>query len=169
MKKLLITASLIVATASPALAQKQAVATITSVEPNYRTVTYNVPKTECEVIEVPIYGNGSKELDTEGAIVGGIIGGIIGNQVGKGSGKEAATGVGALAGAIIGGQKNKSNQVVGYRREQQCKEVMVRTTEKELKNYTIWYEWNGAVGKSFTYNNYSVGDRIPVNVTINAK
>ena len=169
MKKLLITTALLVATASPALANKQTMATITEVQANYRTVTYNVPRQECKTVEVPIYGNGSKELNTEGAIIGGIIGGVIGNQFGKGSGKEAATGVGALTGAIIGGQGKQSNEIVGYRREQQCKEVMIQNVQKELKNYTIWYEWNGAVGKSYTYNEYQVGDRIPVSVSITAK
>jgi len=38
-----------------------------------------------------------------------------------------------------------------------------------LKNYLIWYEWNGVTGRSYTFNQYSVGDRIPVSISINAK
>ena len=31
------------------------------------------------------------------------------------------------------------------------------------------YEWNGIRGKSYTYNNYRIGDQIPINVSISAK
>lgn len=142
-------------------------ATVTSVQTNYETVYRNVPQQQCRDVEVPVYGQGSG-VNTEGAIVGGIIGGILGNQVGGGSGKEAATGIGALTGAIIGG--NSGNRVVtGYRIERQCSEVMTREQQREIRNYTITYEWNGIRGQSYTYNQYRVGDRIPVTVSINAQ
>lgn len=171
MKHLLLTASLLVATATPALADRQAMATITSVEPNYRTVYMNVPRQQCRNVEVPIYGTIQREGNAaEGALAGMIIGGILGKGV---TGKDDGAAAGAVIGGLIGadkGAKGSTEQVVtGYRTERQCSEVMVREEQTEIKNYTIRYEWNGATGKSFTYNRYRVGDRIPVSVSINAK
>lgn len=142
-------------------------ATITSIQPNYETVYSNVPSTQCRDVEVPVFGQGNG-VNTEGAIIGGLLGGVVGNQFGGGSGKDAMTGIGAITGAIIGG--NSGNRVVtGYRVERQCTEVMTRQEQRQIRNYTITYQWNGVNGRSFTYNQYRVGDRIPVTVSINAQ
>jgi len=144
-------------------------ATVIGVDTNYVQVYTNVPTTECQNVEVPIYGNtGNGQFSNDGAIIGGIVGGLLGNTVGKGSGKEAATGVGALAGAIIGGKRNQPRTIVGYKLEQQCRTVNTQQVENRIKNYTITYEWNGVQAQSYTYNQYSVGDRIPVTISINA-
>lgn len=135
MKKLLTTA-LILATASPALADS----VNGTVREHYKTVIEQSPyRVEvCKDVKVPQKSG----LDTEGAIIGGIIGGVIGNQFGKGSGKEAATGVGALTGAIIGGGNNKPQ---GYRTERQC-QIETRYEEKKKTVYshsTIKFWANG--------------------------
>jgi uncharacterized protein YcfJ len=131
MKHLLITASLVVATASPALAETSNA----HVQDHYKTVIEQKPyKVEvCKNVNVP-YGS-KKELDTEGAIIGGIIGGVIGNQFGKGDGKEAMTGIGALSGAIIGGKKDAGPK--GYRTETQCHiETRYEETEREVYSHS---------------------------------
>ena len=66
-------------------------------------------------------------------------------------------------------KKGSQEQIIGYRQEQVCQNVTFYETQEELKNYTIRYEWRGIVGKTVTYNNYRVGDRIPVSVSIQAK
>jgi len=109
---------------------------VISIEDKYKVVTKRIPHNEytCETVEVPIYGQ--ERFDQGDAIVGGIIGGIIGNQIGKGSGRTAATGVGAIAGSIIGGKKDGS--VVGYRREEQCRNTVRYETEtKEVYSHSI--------------------------------
>ena len=166
MKKLLATAALI-GIASTAQAETR-YANITNVQPNYRTVYMNVPQQQCQNVEVPIYGTvqgGGNAV--EGALTGAIIGGILGEAIGGKNERNA----GAIFGAIVGGDKaaNGNRQVVtGYRTERQCSEVMVRQEQREIKNYTITYRWNGITAQSYTYNRYSVGDRIPVTVSINA-
>ena len=126
MKHLLITASLLVATATPALAETSKA----TVQDHYKTVIEQTPyKVEvCKNVQVPLKG----EMNTEGAILGGIIGGVIGNQFGKGDGKDAMTGIGALSGAIIGGQDKGPR---GYRTEQRC-EIQTRYEETQREVYS---------------------------------
>ena len=168
MKKLLATAAILgFATAAQA---ETRYANITRVEPNYQTVYMNVPRQQCENVEVPIYGTVRNQGNAgEGALLGMIIGGAIGDVVSGGKGD--ATAGGAIIGGIIGADRaqNGTREVVtGYRTERQCREVMVREQQREIKNYTITYRWNGISAQSYTYNRYSVGDRIPVTVSINA-
>ena len=165
MKKLLATVAM-VCFASTASANE--FATITKITPNYQNVSVPQYRTDCKIVEVPIYG-GRKQASTADAFVGAIIGGAIGNQFGGGSGKDAAAVLGAIVGADVANKKGGQNQIIGYRQEQVCNNVTFYETQEQLKNYTITYEWNGMQGRTVTYNNYRVGDRIPVNVSIQAK
>ena len=165
MKKLLATVAM-VCFASTASANE--FATITKITPNYQNVSVPQYRTDCKIVEVPIYG-GRKQASTADAFVGAIIGGAIGNQFGGGSGKDAATVLGAIVGADVANKKGSQEQIIGYRQEQVCQNVTFYETQEELKNYTIRYEWRGIVGKTVTYNKYRVGDRIPVDVTVRAK
>src|SRR6056300_2117366 len=95
MKKILL-ATAFALTASSALAETR-YATITSVEPRYQTTYQNVPTTQCQNVEVPVYGT----VQGGGASGGDVLTGmIIGGLIGKG-----ATGQdnGAAAGAVFGG------------------------------------------------------------------
>ena len=167
MKKLLATAA-IIGFATTAQAETR-YANITNVQPNYQTVYRNIPQQQCNDVEVPIYGTVQGQASTGDALAGAIIGGVIGNQFGGGSGKDAATVLGAIVGADMANKKGSSRQVItGYRVERQCGEVMIREQQREIKNYTITYRWKGVTGQSYTYNRYSVGDRIPVTISINA-
>jgi uncharacterized protein YcfJ len=168
MKKLLATAALVV-TAVPAAAETR-YATITSVQPNYETVYMNVPRQQCEMVEVPIYGTVTRQGNAgEGALAGMIIGGLLGKGV---TGDDGGAAAGAVIGGVIGADRSgtRTEQVVtGYERQRQCKEVMIREQQREIKNYTITYEWNNVTAHSYTYNRYRVGDSIPVTVSINAQ
>lgn len=141
MKKLLITSSLLVAMASPALANKTAVSEA-YIEDHYKTVISQTPYNVevCRDVQVPV--NSKKEFDANGAIIGGIVGGVIGNQFGKGDGKEAMTGIGAMTGAIIGGQKEGKPD---YRWERQCS-IETRYKEESKRVYshsTIRFSYEG--------------------------
>ena len=168
MKKLLATAALIV-TALPAAAETR-YATITNVQPNYQTVYMNVPKTQCQNVEVPIYGTVTRQGNAgEGALAGMIIGGILGKGV---TGKDDGAAAGAVIGGIIGADRAGTRQeqvITGYETQRQCSEVMVREQQREIKNYTITYRWNNITAQSYTFNRYRVGDNIPVTVSINAQ
>ena len=154
--------------ASTAVAETR-YATITQVTPNYQNIYQNVPRQQCEDVEVPIYGNVQNNGNAgEGALAGMIIGGILGKGV---TGDDGGAAAGAVIGGIIGADRaqNGSRRVItGYTTERQCREVMIREQVREIRNYTIRYRWNGINAQSYTYNRYSVGDRIPVTVSINA-
>lgn len=171
MNKLLATVAMIGSMSFAASASADEYATITSVNPNYQNVQVPRYRTDCRVNQVPIYGSVKNgQASTGDTILGAVIGGAIGNQIGNGSGKDAATILGAIIGADVANKKPRtSQQIIGYREEQTCNNVTYYETQQELKNYTIRYEWNGIVGKTVTYNNYRVGDRLPIRVSIQAK
>ena len=163
--KTLLTTAAIVTFATQAFAENYA--TITNVTPNYQEVTTNAPVTICNDVEVPIYGNTGGGASGADVLGGMIIGGLLGKGV---TGKDNGAAAGAVLGGIIAADNNQGKRgIVGYKREKQCYQENRYTTERQIKNYTIRYEMNGAVGKSYTYNTYNVGDRIPVNVSISAK
>mgnify|MGYP001582885530 FL=1 len=171
MNRLLATVAAIGVIGFATSASAEEYATITDVRANYQIVDVPRHRTDCRVNQVPIYGNVQQgQSSTSNTIVGAIIGGAIGNQVGGGKGKDAATILGAIIGADVANkQANGSNQIIGYREEQTCNNVTFYDKQEEIKNYTIRYEWNGIKGRTVTYNNYRVGDRIPIHVSINAK
>ena len=165
MKNLLATVAM-VTFATPALAET--FATITDIRPNYQEVTSNQPIRICNDVEVPIYGNTGGSGASGADVLGGmIIGGLLGKGV---TGKDNGAAAGAVLGGIIAADQNQGQRgIVGYKREKQCYTENRYTTERVIKNYTIRYEWRGFVGKSFTFDNYNVGDRVRINVSINAK
>ena len=167
MKKLLITTAVLFATATTAFATEYA--RITQIEPRYQTTYQNVPRTQCQDVEVPVYGT----VQGGGASGGDVLAGmIIGGLLGKGvTGKDDGAAAGAVLGGVIAADKgNQTRQVItGYTTERQCSEVMVRQEVNQIKDYRITFEWNGVYGSAYTYNNYSVGQRIPVEVNLRAK
>lgn len=167
MKQILLATALAVIT-STAQADTQT-ARIINVQPNYTNTQVQIPTTQCQDIQVPIYGTVQRQGNAgEGALAGMIIGGLIGDAA---NGRDGAA-AGAVIGGIIGANRaqNGTQQVVtGYRNERQCSQVMSTQTERQIRNYTITYEWNGVRGESYTYNRYRVGDRIPVTVNIVAQ
>ena len=167
MRNLLATVALISA-ASTASAETR-YAKITQIQPNYQTVYMNVPQQQCQDVQVPIYGTQKGNGATGGDVLGGmIIGGLLGKGV---TGKDNGAAAGAVLGGIIAADKGNQNRqvITGYRIERQCSDVMVNQQQREIKNYTITYYWNGITAQSYTFNQYRVGDKIPVTVSINAQ
>ena len=166
MKKLMITAAMLFATATSAFATEYA--RITEIQPRYQTVYQNIPRTQCQDVEVPIYGTVQGGGATGGDVLAGmIIGGILGKGV---TGKDDGAAAGAVLGGVIAADQNRSRQVItGYKTERQCSETMVREETRQIKDYLITFEWNGIYGSAYTYNNYYVGQRIPVEVSVRAK
>jgi uncharacterized protein YcfJ len=128
MKHVVATLSLVLATATPALAETSKA----TIRDHFKTVIEQTPyKVEvCKDVKV----QQKSGLDTEGAIIGGIIGGVVGNQFGKGDGKEAMTGIGALTGAIIGGQ-DKGPKTYGTQRQCQI-ETRYEETQREVYSHS---------------------------------
>ena len=114
------------------------------------TVTTQMPitRTKCQNVEVPIYGNVQTQGNAAGgALAGMIIGGLIGKGVG---GDDSGAAAGAVLGGIIGADQGSRPQtqqrIVGYRFEEQCKEISSGYTDQKVKRYshsTIRFYLNG--------------------------
>jgi uncharacterized protein YcfJ len=164
--KLLTTAAVVALTASASFAETVR-ATITGIQPNYVTEQVEVIDRRCQNIEVPVYGR----VQGGGASGGDVLAGmIIGGLLGKGiTNKDNGAAAGAVLGGVIAADKNQSKQVItGYRTERQCFDTVQYQPQQVFKNNYITFEWNGIQGSAYTYNNYSVGQSIPVTVTIRA-
>jgi uncharacterized protein YcfJ len=126
----LLLSSAVIALATQASAQNVN-ATITD---HFRNESISTPirANECVNVDVPIYGQ--KPASTGDAVAGAIIGGLIGNQFGEGKGKDAMTVLGAIAGADAA-SRNTRNQIIGYRTERQCSEV-IRYKDETVRRYS---------------------------------
>jgi len=168
MKKLYTILILIVAGCHPVNAS-EILATIVNIEPNYYWEKSNQPVETCENVQVPIYGNVQGQGASGGDVLSGaILGGILGKAL---TGEDNAAAFGAIVGAMGAAENKKqgSQKIIGYQTQKQCGVFYQEESIRKIKNYRITYEWMGIRGNSYTYNNYSIGARIPVNVSINAK
>jgi uncharacterized protein YcfJ len=140
-------------------------ARITYVEPRYETVTEYRVSTQCQNIEVPIYGTVQSGGATGGDVLAGM---IIGGLLGKGiTGDDQGAAAGAVMGGVIAADNGGRQQVItGYRMERQCSEVSVPTQTRQIRDYLIRFEYNGLTGSAYTYNQYRVGDYISATTSI---
>ena len=143
-------------------------ARVVQIEENYETVTEYSPIKVCRDEEIPIYGNINRNTDNSGnVLLGMILGGVSGKVI---TGEDGGAAVGAIAGGLIGANNNNSNnQIVGFRTVKTCSMRQKEVNSTQLKNYRITYDFHGALGTSYSYNSYLVGDKIAVNVNVIAK
>ena len=143
-------------------------ARVVQIEENYETITEYSPIKICRDEEVPIYGNTNQNNNNSGnVLLGMILGGVSGKVI---TGEDGGAAVGAIAGGLIGANNNNSgNQVIGFRTVQTCTMEKKEVNSTRLKNYRITYDFHGALGTSYSYNSYLVGDKIPVNVNVIAR
>lgn len=174
-KKLAIAATAILV-ASAASAESTAYATVTKVVPNYTNGGSSTQAYQsCKIVSVPVTRTETvREGGSagEGALAGMIIGGILGNAA---TGTKDGGKAGAVIGGIIGADKGSKGRLVErnytvYEDRKVCTTKYREVGNKRvIKNYKITYVWAGVTGTSYTYNNYNVGDQIPVSVSIVAK
>jgi uncharacterized protein YcfJ len=152
---------------APLFAQAQEYARVVKVKPRFDNIVTRTPSKQCSIKQVPIYGTQEQAADAGDVIGGMVIGGLIGGTV---TGKDNGAAVGAVIGGLIANEEGKKTKrvIVGYKDKEKCKNIMVKSKEKVLKNYKITYKWKGIVGTSFTNNHYRKGDMIPISVSINA-
>jgi uncharacterized protein YcfJ len=152
----------------PVAANAEIYATIMKVTPNYSYTKSYTKKKSCHTIDEPIYGQTSVHGASSGDVLTGI---VLGGLLGKGAtGKDKGAAAGAVLGGIIAANRNNTKStIIGYRQVPNCEIIQVPQKTKTIKNYKIDYEWGGIFGSSYTYNNYHVGQHIPVSVNITAK
>jgi len=139
-------------------------ATVTAVTPMYRDVSTPVTIQDCRQVQVPIYGQSGGGANGGDVLGGMIIGGLLGKGVG---GDDKGAAIGAILGGMVAADNNQGQRVVtGYRNERQCSNVTTYETRQELTDYLITYEVFGVEQNANVTNQYRVGDRIPVQITI---
>lgn len=165
MKRILSILSLVAmgACAAPAAAEK---AIITEVEPNWTQVTRNVPIETCNMAQVPVYenvqGQGATGLEV---LFGALFGGLAGKAI---TDKDEGAAAGAVIGGVVAAEAGRAPQlrIVGYENKEICTTRYVNRTESVVKDYTIYYEWQGQYGSSIVKQQYFVDDYVDVNVSI---
>ena len=166
----LITAVAITSLSASSLLAAELNAIVTQVEPNYETVTEYTPVKICRDEQVPIYGNAPQgQSDAGNVLLGMILGGVSGKVI---TGDDGGAAIGAIAGGLIGANNNNNNTarpIVGYQTLQSCTTENRQSNSTKLRNYKITYNFYGAIGSSYSYNNYNLGDNIPVYVNVTAK
>jgi uncharacterized protein YcfJ len=146
--------------------------TVVEANPVYQTVTKQVPTQTCQMVQVPVYGNGNSGnggtlgLNNNIDIGGAIIGGVIGNNVTKNVDNGGA--IGALLGGLIGSQmqNNNSQSVVGYRQEQRCATSYTQQSEQVLGYTQIVVDAGGYKVTAKTKRSVKVGDVVNVGVAL---
>ena len=124
MKYLLMTAAIMCAS-SAVNAKETLDASDVVIYDHTKIVTQSTPVTsrECYNIDVPVYGNVTRQ-GSDGEVLGGaIIGGVIGNQLGNGSGKDAMTILGAILGANSQQRQKTERVIIGYNTERRCDNI----------------------------------------------
>lgn len=106
-------------------------------------------------------------------IVGGIIGGLIGNQFGHGDGRAAATFAGVALGSAVArddrrnrGYYREDQSYVQTRMERRCEVRENYQQEERLMGYEVSYDYQGAIGHTFT--EHDPGEQIRVRVAVEA-
>lgn len=168
MKKTLLTIIFVLGTTYHSLAG-ELYAKVVQVEANYGTVTEYTPIKICRDEQVPIYGNTNQNSNNNSGnvLLGMILGGVTGKVI---TGDDGGAAVGAIAGGLIGANNNDSNnQIIGYRIVRSCSMENKEINSTKLTNYKITYDFHGALGTSYSYNSYMIGDNIPVKVNVVAK
>jgi len=137
-------------------------AEIVKIEPRTAQQQRRVPVTECEIVQVPVYGT-VREKGNAGSVITGM---IIGGLAGKGAtGDDGGAAVGAIIGGAVGAEHGRNRQVItGYREQEQCSTRYRVESETVISGYTITYEWAGLQSTTRTTRRYQVGDTLWVTV-----
>ena len=141
--KTLVTATAIALMGTSVLANEAA--TNVRVYDHNKTVTTQIPitTTECQNVQVPIYGQQGGGASGADVLGGMIIGGLLGKGA---SGNDKGAAAGAVLGGIIAADKNNNKQVVvGYKQERQCFETVSyrNQTQDVYSHSTVRFEVGG--------------------------
>jgi uncharacterized protein YcfJ len=124
------------------------------------TQTINIPREECQDVQVQKQAEVKDPNRITGTVIGGVAGGLLGSTIGGGKGKTVATVAGAAGGAYAGNrvQKNMQEKDVETTTERRCKTV--NETSKKLVGYDVTYRLDGKV--SVVRTSFKPGATIPV-------
>jgi len=115
----------------------------------YTEISESVPytRTECVIVDVPIYGRTYEEGNAaEGALLGMIIGGLAGKGI---SDSDSGAAAGAIFGGIVGADRGSrprvSQGIVGYESKESCTDVTYyENVQRTVYSHSvITFEYDG--------------------------
>ena len=122
--------------------------------------TYQV-QTQCSMQQVPIYSQTTTPSNSGDVLIGAIIGGLFGGTI---SGKDEGAAIGSVLGAAVAGNQTKTtSRITGYTNQQVCNDVSVPVNVEEEQNIVHWKRGTRR-GYFYTYNHFTVGDQVWVNI-----
>jgi len=136
--------------------------------PEQRVVT---PVTQCNIVDVPIYGQAQNNTSAgESAFLGMLLGGLGGKALG---GSDTAA-IGAVIGGIVGADKaqkknNNSRVIVGYQQQRNCSTInqISYTPGATQCKTTVKIPALGNIQHTFTSRNcHSIGTVIDVKMNV---
>lgn len=137
-------------------------ATVVDSQPVYHTSSPREDCTERYETQQPQV----KQNNVAGKLVGGLLGAAIGSKVGKGSGRTVASVAGGLAGYELGKEylsnDNSSPERIKVRT---CREI---PGETRIVGYALTAKFHGKIMNMEYPTQISVGQTIPVTVTVSA-
>lgn len=101
------------------------------IQDHYRNETVSVPINvyECSNVDVPIYREQRNGASGGDVLAGMIIGGILGKGL---TGDDSGAAAGAVMGGVVAADRgNSEQQIVGYRTERQCYDVVVYEEKRQ--------------------------------------
>ena len=135
--------------------------------PVYQTVNIQVPRTQCNDVQVPIYGTNKKGANGADVLAGMIIGGLLGKGI---SGKDDGAAAGAVLGGIISAENGSNEKViVGYKSQRQCAETVGYETRREFTGYRVQYNIFGLESTAVINDYVQAGDTLEVEITVRVK
>lgn len=167
MKKLVTIAAVLSMFGSVAFAG-QIQGTVVDMQETYSNQVKNVPSQQCQIVEVPVYG---ERITGGGASGGDVLGGmIVGGLLGKGaSGNDKGAAVGAILGGMVAADKKQKKEtvIVGYKQQQQCSTVYTQETVRVRGKNELTVDVDGQLMKFMVNDWYRVGSKIWLRVSLN--
>lgn len=141
-------------------------ARVVGVQPVYETVSYTVPREQCDQQRVQTASGGG--ISPAIPLLGAIAGGVLGSAVAKGHhNQQAGAAIGAVFGGAVGydvARRNATPRYVTYGTQEVCSEVQETHEEERISGYNVRYTYMGQTYTTYTRN--PPGDTVRVRVDV---